>query len=360
VVSEFTSTVSAESRSEQRDVYVPPRETGMAHFSYLSPDGKWVLVVEMGDEGIMLPCRLVPFSGGVAKSVGPQNGSCTAAAWSPDGRWMYFTSDAGAHGSHVWRQAFPDGEPQQLTNGPTQEEGIAVAPDGRSFISSIGEEESIVWVHDQQGDRQISSEGYAYNPELSQDGSKLFYLATRNASDADRGGELWVSDLRFGQISKVLPGIAVVSFSLSPDGKRVIYGSRDENGKHRLWLAWLDQRFPPQEISSGAGQSWPVYAPSGRIYFQVTEGDVDYFYRMSEDGTQREKILNDPITWLYDVSPDERFVVVGHLIKGEDSSTAVEAVPLAGGTAVRMCSTGCDIIVTGPGMEKPCTSPCAR
>jgi eukaryotic-like serine/threonine-protein kinase len=35
-----------ESRTGQRDVYVPAKENGMAHRSYPSPDGKWVLVAE--------------------------------------------------------------------------------------------------------------------------------------------------------------------------------------------------------------------------------------------------------------------------------------------------------------------------
>jgi serine/threonine protein kinase len=339
---------ATESRSEQRDVYVPPRETGMAHFSYLSPDGKWVLVVEMVNGGWM-PCRLVSFSGGVGKSIGPQDGGCWAGAWSPDGRWMYFTSDAGAHGSHIWRQAFPDGSPQQLTTGPTQEDGIAMAPDGRSFISSVGSEERTVWVHDQQGDRQISSEGYAYSAELSQNGDKLFYLATRNASDADRGGELWVSDLRSGQGSKVLPGIAVVSFSLSPDGKRVVYDSREQNGKHRVWLASLDHRFTPRQIGSGADEGSPVYAPSGRIYFRVSEGDVLYLYRMNEDGAQREKILSGPILNLSAVSPDERLVAVRRATKGEDTPIVVDAVSLTDGSAVRICSTWCEVEWTRDG-----------
>ena len=191
---------ATESRSESRDIYVPPHETGMAHVSRLSPDGKWVLIVEMDDDG-WLPCRLVPFSGGLGKSVGPQNGGCTAAVWSPDGKWMYFTSDAGAHGSHLWRQAFPDGEPQQITSGPTQEEGLAISPDGRSVISCVGSEESTVWVHDEQGARQVSSEGYAFSPQLSYDGSKLFYLATGTASDWASAGELWVADLASGQAS---------------------------------------------------------------------------------------------------------------------------------------------------------------
>jgi len=44
----FAIVTSTESRSEERDVYVPPRETGMSHNSYLSPDGNWVLATEMG------------------------------------------------------------------------------------------------------------------------------------------------------------------------------------------------------------------------------------------------------------------------------------------------------------------------
>ncbi len=331
-----------ESRSEQRDVYVPPSETGMAHFSYLSPDSKWVLIVEMGDDG-MVPCRLVPFSGGAARPVGPQNGGCTDAAWSPDGQWMYFTSDAGGRGYHIWRQAFPDGGPQQLTTGPTQQEGIALEPDGRSFISSVGEDEQTVWVHDHQGDRQISSEGYADDPQLSRDGSKLYYLSSKSSSESDRSGELWFSDLHSGQVSRVLPGIAVVSFSLSPDDKRVIYDSRAHDGKHGLWVAALDHHSTPRQIGSGAGKIEPLYGSSGRVYFQATEGNADYLYRMREDGGQREKILNEPVTGLGAISPDERYVVVGRVTKGEEDPTAVEAVPLAGGPAVRLCTSWCSI-----------------
>ena len=344
----MAAVTATESRSDQRDVYVPPSENGMAHFSYLSPNGKWVLIVEMGDDG-MVPCRLVPFTGGAAKPVGPQSGGCLVAAWSPDGKWMYFSSDAGGHGYHVWRQAFPDGELQQITSGPTQEEGIAMAPDGRSFISSVGGDQQTVWVHDHQGDRQISSEGYAFGPQLSHDGSKLFYLAAQTSSDSDRSGELWVSDLHSGQVSQVLPGIAVANFALSPDDKRVIYDARGPDGKHRLWLASLDHRFAPRQLDSGSGESEPIYAPSGKIYFGASQGDTEYLYRMSEDGSQREKILTEPITGLAAVSPDERYVVVGRVIKGEDSPAAMEAVSLAGGPAVRLCSTWCAIDWTRDG-----------
>jgi eukaryotic-like serine/threonine-protein kinase len=71
---------------------------------------------------------------------------------------MYFTADAGK-GPHIWRQKSDGGTPEQITSGPTTEEGIAVAPDGKSIVSSVGTARSSVWFHDANGDRQISSEG---------------------------------------------------------------------------------------------------------------------------------------------------------------------------------------------------------
>lgn len=84
-----------ESRADERNLYIPAGELGMAHRSYPSPDGRWVLVAEM-DRAIWLPCRLVPVGGNsVGRQVGPPSGGCTFGAWSPDGKWMYLSSNAG-------------------------------------------------------------------------------------------------------------------------------------------------------------------------------------------------------------------------------------------------------------------------
>ena len=53
---------ATENRTGSRDLYVPAHERGMVHRSYLSPDSKQVLLVEM-ENGGWLPCRLVPFDG---------------------------------------------------------------------------------------------------------------------------------------------------------------------------------------------------------------------------------------------------------------------------------------------------------
>jgi serine/threonine protein kinase len=334
---------ATESRSEQRDVYVPPNEDHMAHFSFLSPDAKWVLVAEMGSDRNMIRCQLVPFSGGAARSVGPENGACAAAAWSPDGKWMYINSDAGAHGYHIWRQAFPNGVPQQFTSGLTEEQGIAMAPDGRSLVTSVGTFGSSAWVHGPDGDKQISSEGYSFSPTLSNDGSRLFYLQAANAADADHGGELWVSELASGQASKVLPGITAQTYSLSADDKQVVFDTLDPDGHHRLWLASTEHRYAPRQIETTTDGSFPRYSRPGRIYFTVSDAGNRYLYRVNEDGTQEEKIFPETMLYVSAVSADERFVVVRRTLNKEENWTITEAVPVSGGARVPLCSGWCDV-----------------
>ena len=193
-----------ESRAGSRDLYVPPHERGMAHRSYPSPDGKRMLMVEMNERGAIVRCRLAPLDGSSAgQQVGPPSGACTFAAWSPDGEWMYFSSDSGG-AFHTWRQRFPDGQPEQITSGPTEEEGLAMAPDGRSFITAVGLTQSSVWLHDGGGDRQISLEGYAFAPKFTPDGKRLLYQVRKGAAS-----ELWVAELDSGRSEPLLPGFAV-------------------------------------------------------------------------------------------------------------------------------------------------------
>ena len=186
----------------------------MAHHSYLSPDGRWVLIVEMDSQGKILPCRVVPFQGreatsellalptaNVSRERGRRmaNGSTSSNASNADpgrvgrGGWL------SAPGSHIWRQRFPDGEPEQLTFGPTSQEGIAMAPDGKSLITSVGSQDRTVWLHDKDGDHQISSEGNASSPSFSSDGRSLYFLMSNGQT---HGEELWIKDLAGGKVEQ--------------------------------------------------------------------------------------------------------------------------------------------------------------
>ena len=218
----FTAT---ESRGDQRRVYLPADVSGMAHRLFLSPDGRSVLIVEMDMLG-WRPCRLVPFDGSSAgRPVGPERSQCTDAAWSPDGRWMYLSANTG-NGYHIWRQPFPDGAPEQVTYTATEEQGIGVDPDGRSIVTSIGERLSTLWVHAGDSTRQATSEGFAYTPSFSPDGSRLFYLQRSKADRRFVSGELWAVNIKTGSREHLLPDRLIENYDLSPDGTHVVFIGR--------------------------------------------------------------------------------------------------------------------------------------
>jgi serine/threonine protein kinase len=311
--------VAAEqSRAGSRDLYVPPHERGMAHRSYPSPDGKWMLVVEMNERGAMVRCRLAPLDGSSpGQQVGPPGGACTFAAWSPDGEWMYFSSDfSGAF--HTWRQRFPDGQPEQITSGPTEEEGLAMAPDGRSFITAVGLAQSSIWLHDGGGDRQISLEGYAFAPKFTPDGKRLLYLVRKGAAS-----ELWVAELDSGRSEPLLPGFAVAllaqgslpTYDISPDGRQVVMASPDSGGKLRLWLAPLDRRSAPRQIPDIEGEQ-PIFGATGEIFFRRVEGTSAFLFRVREDGGEPRKAIDLPVVGIMGASPDRNWLVLGTRASG--------------------------------------------
>jgi len=339
---------ATEGRTEQRDVYVPPQENGMAHRSYLSPDHKWVLIAEeMGGPVVgTTPCRVVPFDGSSqGRPVGPDT-ACSYGGWSPDGKWMYFSAHAGG-GFHLWRQAFPDGNPEQFTFGPTEQEGVAVAPDGRSVLTSVGFQLRTVWVHDQSGDHQIAFSGSARlpNPQVSSralfspDGKKLFFFGRRGSNQAD---ELWQADLLSGQMEPLLPGTSLRdTFDISPDGRQLVFDSFDAKGVPKLWIAWIDRRSPPRQLESDLPESDPVFGPDGGVYYQAQEGPLAYLYRRPPDGGAGRRVTSHPVVRFETISPDGKWLVAEAPIASEDSFRGVQAFNVDDGTVKRVCHNLC-------------------
>jgi eukaryotic-like serine/threonine-protein kinase len=340
-----------EGRGQRREVYVPPGDRSMAHHSYLSPDGRWVLIVEMGNQEVFLPCRVVPFQGGGdARVVGPPDSACTSGAWSPDGKWLYLTVKQGGklqlqlepgfgagRESHIWRQRFPDGQPELVTSGPTSQEGVEMASDGKSLITSVGSQDSTVWLHDKGGDHQISSEGNAAEPSFSWDGNSLYYLM---ANGRTPGYELWDKDLTGGKEERVLPGYSMENYSVSRDGKVVAFAMNDSSGHSSLWVASTDRGSSPTRISSTGLEDSPHFLPDGDLVFRAIEGNSNFLYRMKPDGTGRRKISSRRVFDIMAVSPDGRWVVAGSPVPGEEVG-AMTAFALDGGEAVPLCRLYC-------------------
>jgi serine/threonine protein kinase/Tol biopolymer transport system component len=339
---------ATEGRAESREIYFPPHVNGMAHYSYASPDLKSVLVVEMDQSHAFRgPCRLLPFDGSSAgQEIGPR-GTCTSAAWSPDGKWMYFGARVGGK-AHLWRQKFPDGTPEQITFGPIEEEGVAVAPDGKSLVTSAGNRRSTIWIHDTAGDRALSSEGFAVAPRLSRDGTRVFYLSVQdmvaNAAGANgqwvpSSAELRALNIASGNTETVLPGISIADYDISPDEKEVAYSTTALNGPSKVWLASLDRRTPPREIAAGDQVS---FGADGELVFRSLEGASTFPVRIKKDGSGREPVTTVPILEKMGVSPDGNWVAA--FSAGSTANSLVGgilAIPLHGGATKKLCAGDC-------------------
>ena len=324
-------------RQDFRDLYFPPHERGMAHYSYASPDRTSALVVEMNDKGGWAPCLLISLDGHAQPTIIGPRGSCRAAGWSPDGSWMYFTAVVDGQ-SHLWRQRFPSGPPEQLTFGPTEEEGVAVELDGRSVITAMGTHESSIWIHDAAGERSLSSEGEIVSrPSFGADDKVLYYLLRRRT--AASGPELWRMTIESGKSEAVFPGISMLAFDVSPDGKQLVYSTVGSGGKSQLWLAPIDRSVPAKHIGS-SGEASPYFGPQGQILFQLTEGSFDYLEKMNPDGSGRSKVVPYPISDLQGVSPGRRWVMVGGPLP-DGGGPAPMAIPVDGGPPRRIFTNFC-------------------
>jgi hypothetical protein len=220
---------------------------------------------------------------------------------------MYFSADAG-DGYHIWRQRFPHGPPEQITSGPTEEEGLAITPDGKALITSVGLTQRSVWVQDPSGERQISLEGYGFFPLLSADGRKVFFRITRGVGMGQSPSELWVADVSSGQKQRLFPGQLVTTYDVSAND-RVVAAVVESDGQTAIWLTGLDGREAARRIPNGNGHS-PRFGRDGQILFRAVEANRAFLYRIREDGTGRQQFAEARGSVVGPGSPDGEWVGV--------------------------------------------------
>ena len=118
--------------------------------------------------------------------------------------------------------------------------------------------------------------------------------------------------------------------------KEVVFSTQPSGQASQLWLAPLDRSSPPKLIAS-SNETSPHFGPDGDLVFQMRDGKANYLARMKRDGSDRSKVMPDPISGIYGgISPDRRWVAAS--IPAPDVSTgAIMAVPTDGGALRRIC-----------------------
>ncbi len=327
-------------RGNRRVVYESPQQRGMIHHSHLSPDGKWVLIVTMDGAGVVGPCSIIPFHDAThARELTPPGSVCRDTAWSQDGKWMYFDYDEG-NGFHIWRMRYPDGKLEQVTQGPTTQENIAMSGDGKFLVTSVGSSESTAYFHDKDGDTPLSSIGNSYAPKFSRDGRKIYFL---QVNPQNHDPELWVKGIHADHAEPVVPGYGMESYTISADDKSVAFVQRDQHSSS-VWVAPTDRRGPPVKISGDHIEDAPLFLPSGEILVRSNENGKNYLVAEKQDGSGRRKIIDKPIVEFYGGSPDGKWAYVYLAVTDPDIPAYGVLQPLDGGDPIVVCRGFCSMV----------------
>jgi Tol biopolymer transport system component len=216
-----------------------------------------------------------------------------------------------------------------------------MAPDGKSLVTAVGSEDDTVWVHDDNGDHQLSTEGSSSHPSYSADGASLYFLTVNGQTHKN---ELWRRDMISGQQEKVLPGYSMRSYAISSDEKKVAFVSNDQGDRSSLWVAATDRSSSAVNLSSGTNDDSPFFLPNNDIVFRSVENGRNIVTRMKPDGSGRSVVFEHGIDDLVAVSPDGRWAIAVSAPAEAKEAFGTIAIPINGGAPVPLCRGYCDIV----------------
>jgi hypothetical protein len=159
-----------------------------------------------------------------------------------------------------------------------------------------------------------------------------------------------VTDLASGQRQRLFPDFLMEDYGLSPDGNRVVFSALAERGLSPLWSGSLDGSVPPRRLGD-ASSSRAVFGPDGDVFYvQGGIADSAFLYRIKPDGTHRQKVIQDSVRFLYDISADGKWAALW------TTGASVALYPIAGGSPIELCSTCGTVGAENRGVTPPVVS----
>ena len=206
-----------------------------------------------------------------------------APAWSPDGRWIAFTSWEDGKGGHLWKVGASGGNPERLTRTVGEYLKPSWGPDGSYLVLARGSGATFrgrnladnLWydmirVPANGGDAQLITTANTGGSRLVVQafigpGERLYYMEIRESEEGQgqRGSGTQMASIELdGSTKKVHLTFPFAEQAVpSPDGRRVAFQEGDEvyvmpfppRGAQPLHVTRKDNLLPVRRVSSRGG-----------------------------------------------------------------------------------------------------------
>lgn len=296
----------------------------------VSPDGETIVFDLFGDLYTM------PAEGGKAKRLTEGMAFDTHPRYSPDGRYLLFTSDRDG-ADNIWymdlEEADEDEKFHQVTDGNNRIPSADWSPDGDYIVVAKGGLTNKLWLYHKDGGKgaQLIDEPNSLktiDPAFGHQGRFIYYSQRTgpwNYNAQLPQYQIGVYDRENGQRSTITSRYgSAFTPTLSNDGKYMAYGSRFEqhsglvlrnfeNGEER-WLAYPVQRDDQESIATMGVYPGMSFTPDNRHLIAFYGGGI---WKIPVDGGEAEKIpfevdvdqkLGPRLEFKYPISDDKEAI----------------------------------------------------
>ncbi len=285
------SRASAALRDITIDDYFGIRDLGQPE---LSPDGQWVAYTVrtkmLKEDKNETRIWMVSTHGGDAIPMTAEAVSSGHPRWSPDGKYLAFTSARDGGKSQVWLINRLGGEAVRLTDIPQGVGDFEWSPDSTRLVLVIqdpkpGDEEAGTET-DSEKDKQAAAKPKSRPPWVI---DRLQFKEDRIGYLDRRRDHLYIFDVEKKTVRQITSGDFDDSGpAWSPDGKNLAFTSNrstpdpDASRDSNIWVVAADNTDKgarlTQVTTNPAPDSEPAWSPDGKWITYVTELDPHLFY----------------------------------------------------------------------------------
>ncbi|MCS6851947.1 MAG: MdsD protein, partial [Gemmataceae bacterium] len=315
----------------------------------ISPDGRFVAFSYLGDIWV------VEAIGGIARPVTMHEAHDYGPVFSPDGRWLAFTSNR--HGSYdVFVVPVQGGKPRRLTYDSAADVVNGWSPDGKYLLFTSGRSTAFPQGYElykvpfEGGREQRVSLGEGKEGAYSPDGQRVAYVRGpgtwyRKGYRGSSNDDIWICDADGRNNRRITQFLGQDTSPMwSADGKELFYVSEQFGTPANLVRVPVDDPSQPVALTrhtddgvrrariSGNGE-WIVYECGADLWIVPSRGGTPRrlaieVHADDKANTERTVTFTNGATE-FALSPDEKHVAFG--VHGE-----LFLIPISGGKATRL------------------------